>query len=48
MPELSDPRYHEMIVSAYRAVYRFGAGTVWIVAVLHGRQLLTPERIEPV
>jgi addiction module RelE/StbE family toxin len=43
VPEFPTLGYREIIVSSYRVLYRFDGDTVWLAAVVHGRQLLRDE-----
>jgi len=45
VPELIQSPYREVIVNAYRAIYRYDAGhdRVYIVNIVHGRRLLTEQ-----
>ncbi len=45
VPEVNNPNIRELIVGAYRVVYRYDerADTVTIAGVMHGRQILPPD-----
>jgi len=45
VPELGEPEFRERFVYSYRLIYRVSAAQVLIVAVVHGRRLLTPTLI---
>lgn len=45
VPELGEPEYRERFVYSYRVIYRVTAEQVLIVAVVHGRRLLTPALV---
>jgi len=42
VPEIGEPEFRERFVYSYRVIYRVSAEQVLIVAVVHGRRLLTP------
>jgi plasmid stabilization system protein ParE len=45
VPEIGEPEFRERFVYSYRVIYRVTAEQVLIVAVVHGRRLLTPALI---
>ncbi|MDD5057022.1 MAG: type II toxin-antitoxin system RelE/ParE family toxin [Sideroxydans sp.] len=45
VPEIGEPEFRERFVYSYRVIYRVTAEQVLIVAVIHGRRLLTPTLI---
>jgi len=36
IPELDDPAWREIVVAAYRIMYRLEGDAVWISAIVHG------------
>lgn len=46
VPEIGDKSIREKIVGNYRIIYRVRSQSPQILAVLHGAQLLTPERLQ--
>lgn len=42
VPELGDKPIRERFVYSYRLIYRVDAGTVTILAVIHGKRLIDP------
>ena len=47
VPELASDEVREIRVYSYRIIYRYSETIVEVAAVLHGKQLLTPERLGP-
>ena len=45
VPEIGEPEFRERFVYSYRVIYRVAAEQVLVVAVIHGRRLLTPTLI---
>jgi plasmid stabilization system protein ParE len=45
VPETGDSEFRERFVYSYRVIYRVTEEQVLIVAVVHGRRLLTPTMI---
>ncbi|MBI5919051.1 MAG: type II toxin-antitoxin system RelE/ParE family toxin [Nitrosomonadales bacterium] len=45
VPEIGEPAFRERFVYSYRLIYRVTAGQVLVVAVVHGKRLLTPALI---
>ncbi len=45
VPEIGEPEFRERFVYSYRLIYHVSAEQVLIVAVIHGRRLLTPTMI---
>lgn len=45
VPEIGEPEFRERFVYSYRVIYRVTAEQVIVVAVIHGRRLLTPTLI---
>lgn len=45
VPEIGEPEFRERFVYSYRVIYRVMAEQVIVVAVIHGRRLLTPTLI---
>lgn len=45
VPEIGEPEFRERFVYSYRLIYRVTAGQVLVVAVVHGKRLLTPGLI---
>ncbi len=45
VPEIGEPEFRERLVYSYRVIYRVTAEQVLVVAVVHGRRLLTPVLI---
>lgn len=45
VPEIGEPEFRERFVYSYRVIYRVTAEQVLVVAVVHGRRLLTPAWI---
>ena len=45
VPEIGESEFRERFVYSYRVIYRVTADQVLIVAVVHGRRLLTPTLI---
>jgi len=45
VPEIGEPEFRERLVYSYRVIYRVTAEQVLVVAVVHGRRLLTPALI---
>lgn len=45
VPEIGEPEFRERFVYSYRVIYRVTAEQVLVVAVIHGRRLLTPTLI---
>ncbi|MCP1672936.1 addiction module RelE/StbE family toxin [Natronocella acetinitrilica] len=45
VPEFADPAYREVFVYSYRIIYKVGTESVNILAIVHGRRLLsqTPD-----
>lgn len=39
IPESPDRPYRQFIIEPYRFFYRILGGTIWVVAVWHGRQI---------
>ncbi len=42
VPELGQPHMREVISAPYRVLYRYGGGTVEIIAIVHGARQLPP------
>lgn len=40
LPEFPSLGYRELIVTAYRVIYRIQKDTIWITALVHGARLL--------
>jgi len=38
VPELEDPDIRELMVYSYRLIYKISAGTIEILALIHGKQ----------
>ena len=45
VPELNEPSVREIILGAYRIVYRIKEGIVEIMTVYHGARLLDPSKL---
>lgn len=45
VPEIGAPEFRERFVYSYRVIYRVNAEQVLIIAIVHGRRLLTPTLI---
>jgi plasmid stabilization system protein ParE len=45
VPEIGEPEFRERFVYSYRVIYRVTAPQVLIIAVVHGKRLLTPTLI---
>jgi len=45
VPEIGEQEFRERMVYSYRVIYRVTAEQVLVVAVIHGRRLLTPALI---
>lgn len=43
--EIGEPEFRERFVYSYRVIYRIADDAITIVAVIHGRRLLTPTLI---
>jgi toxin ParE1/3/4 len=43
VPELADRELREVIVGAYRVLYRHRQGAIEVVTILHGARLLRPD-----
>lgn len=46
VPEIGEPEFRERFVYSYRVIYRIADDAITIIAVIHGRRLLTPTMIE--
>lgn len=44
VPEFDDPAYREVFIYSYRLIYRVETDAVTIIAIIHGRRLLTNAR----
>ena len=38
IPEIGDPSGREVVVGAYRIMYRVEGGDVWVTGIIHGAQ----------
>lgn len=38
IPEIGDPSCREVVVGAYRIMYRVEGGDVWVTGIIHGAQ----------
>jgi len=45
VPEIGEPEFRERFVYSYRVIYQATTEQVLVVAVIHGRRLLTPSLI---
>jgi len=45
VPEIGEPEFRERFVYSYRVIYQVSNEQVLIVAVVHGKRLLTPTLI---
>lgn len=45
VPEIGEPEFCERFVYSYRVIYQATTEQVLVVAVIHGRRLLTPSLI---
>lgn len=45
VPEIGEPEFRERFVYSYRIIYRVTDDEVMVVAVIHGRRLLTPTML---
>lgn len=43
VPEVAEPEFRERFVYSYRLIYRVTIEQILVVAVIHGKRLLTPE-----
>ncbi|MDF2373942.1 MAG: type II toxin-antitoxin system RelE/ParE family toxin [Rhizobiaceae bacterium] len=47
VPEISDPSHREIFIHSYRLIYEIEAETVSILAMIHGKRLLSSiERLD--
>jgi toxin ParE1/3/4 len=47
VPEASDTTIREVFVFSFRVIYRVRADAVTVIAVIHGRRLLSPAELPP-
>lgn len=45
VPEVGESQFRERFVYSYRLIYRASKEQILIIAVIHGRRLLTPDLI---
>jgi toxin ParE1/3/4 len=43
VPEVGEPEFRERFVYSYRLIYQVTSEQILVVAVIHGKRLLTPE-----